>query len=161
MKLRRLPLIFTVLALLCLLSACTDRAEEIQDTAPVVPMTPTALYTQIADAAPLPAMITLTAEELFDVIGIDPAWYTESAAYFAADGTSPDEILIFRAVDDASASALEEVLHARLQYKQDSAAQYLTENQAMLEDGTVRRDGLTVALLVTADMDAVLDVYRP
>ena len=144
-------------AAVVLLTACSGSTSDMvsEQTLPA----PTALYAQIADAAALEQMITLTADELFDVIGIDPAWYTESAAYFSADGTSPHEVLIFLAVDASAAEALETVLQGRLRYKQDSAAQYLTENQPLLESGIVRRDGLTVSLLVTAEQDAVKALY--
>lgn len=143
------------LLLTALLPAC---AAETPPTPEALPA-PGVLYAQIAENAALPAMVTLTADELYDVIGIDPAWYSDSAAYFAADGTAPDEILIFLAVDEAAAESLVSVLGTRLQYKRDSAAQYLTENQPMLEGGVVRRDGLTVSLLVTRDMDAVEGCY--
>ncbi len=122
---------------------------------------PTELYAQIAQTVSLPDMLTLTAEELYDVIGIDPAWYTASAAYFSVNGTSPEEILIFLAVDETAADALENALRTRLKYKQDSAAQYLTENLPMLNDGIVRRDGLTVSLLVCTDTETVSKLYRP
>ena len=148
-----------ILFLMLLFSSCggaADASVKIEE-----PMTPMMLYEQIAQTSGLPAMITLTAEELYDVIGIDPAWYSESAAYFASDGTAPDEILIFLAVDESAADALEGVLYTRLQYKQDSAEQYLTENQPMLENGVVRRDGLMVSLLVCADMDTAEKVYQP
>ena len=137
------------------LAACTQQTPNAPQALPA----PDVLYQTIADAADLVPMLTLTSDELYDVIGIDPAWYTESAAYFAADGTAPDEILIFLAVDEAAAVLLENTLNTRLQYKRDSAAQYLTENQPMLENGVVRRDGLTVSLLVAVDMDAIESCY--
>ncbi|MBE6658994.1 MAG: DUF4358 domain-containing protein [Ruminococcaceae bacterium] len=155
MKTRMLCAVMLVLMLSMLLSAC-----ETETPPTVTPLPePAVLYGQIAEKTTLPAMVTLTADELYDVIGIDPAWYSASAAYFAADGTAPDEILIFLAVDEAAAESLVSVLGTRLQYKQDSASQYLTENQPMLESGVVRRDGLTVSLLVAADMDAVEGCY--
>jgi hypothetical protein len=73
------------------LAACTQQTPNAPQALPA----PDVLYQTIADAADLVLMLTLTSDELYDVIGIDPAWYTESAAYFAADGTAPDEILIF------------------------------------------------------------------
>jgi len=92
-------------------------------------------------------------------MGIEPQWYTAAAAYAAADSTSPVEILILRAADDASVGQLKEALESRLKLKQDSARLYLTENQSLLRTGVVRVDGLTVSLLVAEDMEAVLSVY--
>lgn len=141
-----------ILALLLLiLSGCEKDSAEITD--------PAAQYAEIAAAAQLPEMLALTADELLYMIGIEPTWYTDAAAYTALSGTSPEEILIFRAADADAAVLLREALDARLKYKQDSAKLYLTENQDMLRGGTVRTDGLTVSLIVCADMEAALSVY--
>ncbi|MBE6560285.1 MAG: DUF4358 domain-containing protein [Ruminococcaceae bacterium] len=140
------------LAAALLLGACAAKeAADVSD--------PAAVYGAIAEAAELSDMFALTADDLLYMIGIEPEWYTASAAYMATEGTSPEEILIFRAADQASADQILEILQSRLQYKQDSAAQYLTENQGILKDGVVRADGLTVSLIVTKDMEAVLSIY--
>ena len=104
-------------------------------------------------------MLALSEEELLYMIGVEPEQYTAYAAYTASSGTSPEEILIFRASDEASKEQILETLQNRLHYKQDSAAQYLTENQGILRDGVVRADGLTVSLIVTEDIAAALSVY--
>ncbi len=149
-------LLLPIIMLLLLLCACTAGAPQ---NAEADVSDPAALYAAIAEQAELPEMLALTEEDLLYIVGVEPQWYTAAAAYTALSGTSPDEILIFRAADQASADLLQETLERRLQYKQDSAAQYLTENQPVLKTGVVRADGLTVSLLVTGDMEAVLSVY--
>ena len=120
---------------------------------------PSALYEAIADAAGISDMLALNEEELLYMIGVEPDQYVAYAAYTASNGTSPEEILIFRASDEASKEQILETLQNRLRYKQNSAAQYLTENQGILRDGVVRADGLTVSLLVVEDITAALSVY--
>ena len=144
--------LFVSLAVVLLLGACSAKeAADVSD--------PAAVYSVIAEAAEIGDMFALTSEDLLYMIGIEPQWYTASAAYMASEGTSPEEILIFRAADQASADLILETLQNRLQYKQDSAAQYLTENQGILKNGIVRADGLTVSLIVTKDMESVLSIY--
>ena len=145
-------LLLLLMMLVCLASCAKDGgAAEIAD--------PAALYSAVAGTASLPEMLALTEEELLYLMGIEPQWYTAAAAYAAADSTSPVEILILRAADDASVGQLKEALESRLKLKLESARLYLTENQSLLRTGVVRVDGLTVSLLVAEDMEAVLSVY--
>ena len=139
--------------LLLLFASCAAKAPpaDISD--------PSALYEAIAGAAGISDMLALSEEELLYMIGVEPDQYTAYAAYTASSGTSPEEILIFRASDEASKEQILETLQNRLRYKQDSAAQYLTENQGILRDGVVRADGLTVSLIVTENIAAALSVY--
>ncbi|MDR1069392.1 MAG: hypothetical protein LBL37_01200 [Gracilibacteraceae bacterium] len=44
-------------------------------------------------------------------------------------------------------------------YKQKSAEEYLTENLPAISKGVVRRDGLTVALLVAEEIEAAQTAY--
>jgi len=142
-----------LLAAALLLSACTAKhpAADLSD--------PAALYSAMTEVTELGDMFALTDEDLLYMIGVDPQWYTSCAAYMASEGTSPEEILIFRAADAASAERILETLENRLQYKRACAAQYLVENQSLLRDGVVRADGLTVSLIVTEDIEAVHSVY--
>ena len=54
---------------------------------------------------------------------------------------------------------IQALLDQRLEYKQESGQLYLTEDQPMLQAGVVRRDGLTVSLIVSGQADEILRVY--
>jgi len=141
-----------ILLLLCLTAGCAS------DTDAALPA-PGELYASISELPDFPEMLELTDEEILYMIGIEPHQYTEAAAYTALSGTSPEEILIFLAADEENADLIEQALRDRLQYKRDSARLYLSENQPLLDAGTVRRDNLTVSLLVIRNADEVLKLY--
>ena len=46
-----------------------------------------------------------------------------------------------------------------LDYKQECGRLYLTEYQPMLRAGVIRRDGLTVSLIVSGQVEEILRVY--
>lgn len=46
-----------------------------------------------------------------------------------------------------------------MDYKQESGQLYLTEYQPVLQAGIVRRDGLTVSLIVSDQLEDIMRVY--
>lgn len=147
--------IFSVCAaalLLGLLCACAGGKTELPE--------PAAWYGEIDNAVDLSAMTSFDAEYLEGMTGVGPELYESAVYYLLADGMGPDEIVIARAKDDAAAAELQEKLESRLAYKKKSATMYLTEYLPTIEAGVVRRDGLTVSLLVSEKVDAILEVYR-
>ena len=142
-----------IMAVMLLLGACAAKtpAADVSD--------PSEVYSAMTEVTDLSEMFPMTADDLLFMIGIEPEWYTASASYMSGEGTSPEEVIILRAADQSAADDIMEMLQSRLQYKQDSAAQYLTENQPILEKGIVRMDGLTVSLIVLADIESALSVY--
>lgn len=118
---------------------------------------PAELYAAIEKQADLPDELTdLTQELLEDFTGISPEEYESAVYYLAEAGLAPDEIAIVKAKDTDSADHIQILLQKRLDDKQKAAENYLTEFMPILKAGVVRRDGLTVSLLVTANMENVL-----
>ena len=139
--------------LLCLIiSGCSRKAIDLPE--------PDILYSAVEDAAELSEMIEFTPEELENIIGIDPLDYVSYAAYQASLGMSPDEIIIVRAMDESKANIIEEKLKARVEYKRESFETYLIENQPIVNAAVVRRDGVTVAMLITENIEAAENAYE-
>jgi len=142
-----------ILCLLLLVPLGCSRSERTQLPAPA------ALFDEISTAAQLPAMTDVAADFLETDTGIDPA-ACDGAVYFLLElGTAPDEIIIVRAKTEADAADIMTRLENRLAYKEESAQVYLTEYLPMIQNGVVRRDGLTVSLIVSDQMEAILKVY--
>lgn len=120
---------------------------------------PDVLYSAVADAAELSEMIELTPEELQNLVGIDPQDYVSCAAYQAGWGMSPDEIIIVRASDELKADDIEERLKERVEHKRKSYEVYLTENLPIVDSAVVLRDGVTVSLLITENIEAAQSAY--
>lgn len=139
--------------LLCLIvSGCSKESADLP--------APGELYSAVADAAGLSEMLELTPEELQNLVGIDPEEYVDYAAYQASWGMSPDEIIIVRAVDESKAKDIEEKLKSRVEHKRKSSEVYLTENLPIIDAGVVRRDGVTVSMLITENIEAAQSAYN-
>ena len=100
-----------------------------------------------ADAAGLTG---LTADDLSDVLGIEPEEYTEFV-YLQGDGLDGREILALRAADAAAAAHLKEQLDGYLEQRRRETQNYLPEVYQLLSKASVAVKGTTVALFVGAD----------
>ena len=107
----------------------------------------------------LPEMIDTAETDLEALTGIGPDSYDSAVCYRLCEGTAPDEIIIVRSWDEETAGSIQELLEKRLDYKQESGQLYLTEYQPILQAGIVRRDGLTVSLIVSDQLEDIMRVY--
>lgn len=121
---------------------------------------PGKLYEEIQASVELPAM-TDVAEYLLEAnTGITPDKYSEAVYYIPDEGIAPEQIIIVHAKDEAGAAEIEENLSAWLTYQEEGSRVYLTEYMPLLQAGVVRRDGLTVSLVVSAQADEIVKVYQ-
>ena len=100
-----------------------------------------------------------TDTDLEALTGIGPDSYDGAVCYRLCEGTAPDEIIIVQGKDNETAEKAQELLEKRLEYKQESGQLYLTEYQPMLQSGIVRRDGQTISLIVSRQVEEILLVY--
>ena len=107
----------------------------------------------------LPELVDMTGEYLEMGVGIQASSYDSAVYYLPADGTLPDEIAIIRAVDSRQADAIQSALEERLAYKEKSAQNYLTENLPVIQRGVIRRDGLTISLIVSEQVEEIEDLF--
>lgn len=145
---KRLSILFLLIALL---SGCGAETGELPP--------PDELFAAIQADVDLPEMVDTAETELEDLTGIGPDSYDGAVCYRLYDGLAPDEIIIVRGKDNEAAEKVQELLERRLEYKQESGRLYLTEYQPMLQAGVVRRDGLTVSLIVSEQVEEILKVY--
>ena len=138
-------------ALALLLSACGARAGEL----PV----PAELFAAIQTEVELPEMVDTAETDLEALTGIGPDSYDGAVCCRLGEGTAPDEIIIVRGRDEEAAGDIQALLEKRLDYKQECGRLYLTEYQPMLRAGVIRRDGLTVSLIVSGQVEEILRVY--
>ena len=124
---------------------------------------PGALFEEIRNSVELPGMIDVAEQMLEANTGIASEEYTEAVYYILSEGMSPDEIVILLAKDEAAAKSMEEKLASWLSYREESARVYLTEYMPLIQSGVIRRDGLTVSLIVSEqvkEITAVYDAYK-
>lgn len=120
---------------------------------------PAELFAAIQTDVRLPEMIDCAETDLDALTGIGPDSYDSAVCCRLCEGTAPDEIIIVRGRDEDAAGTIQACLEKRLEYKRDSGRLYLTEYQPMLQAGVVRRDGLTVSLIVSGQAEDIVCVY--
>lgn len=144
--------ILTVCLALISLAACSAKKIELPE--------PGTLYEEIQSAVELPAMTDVTEYMLEANTGITPNEYDSAVYYIPNEGIAPDQIIIVHAKDEAGAAGIEEKLSVWLTYQEEGSRVYLTENMPLFQAGVVRRDGLTVSLIVSAQVDEIVKVYQ-
>lgn len=104
-------------------------------------------------------MVDVADELLLANTGIDPGDCLEAVYYVLAQDIAPDEIILLQAPDEDSAQSMCTALEDWLAYRVEAARTYLTEDMPLLQSGVVRRDGTVVSLLVSPQVEELLEVY--
>ena len=117
------------------------------------------IYAAMAAKGVLPAMLPLEGEELFDLVGLDPADCAEITYMIAENGLAADEIALLTAVDSAAADRCEAVLRSRVEARSAEFEGYLPEQYAVMKNAVLLRDGLRLALIVSPEAQALKAVY--
>ncbi len=149
---KKTAILLCILALL--LTSCSEKTVDL-------PM-PAELFAAIDAAVELPEMVDVSEDFLESNLGVMPADYSGAVYYIVSIGASCEEIIIIRAADETKAAEMEEKLSARLAYVEKSAGNYLTEYLPMISSAVIRRDGLTVSLIISdqvSEIEAVFDSY--
>lgn len=144
--------VFAAFLIIAGLSACSARQTELPEPGP--------LFEMIRQSVQLPEMVDVAADMLEANTGIAAGEYVSAAYYIPVDSIAPEEIILIRAVDDAAALAIQEKLESYLDYRVESARVYLTEYMPVLQAGVVRRDGLTVSLIISEQVSGIISVYE-
>ena len=133
------------------LSSCSSHQEKSPD--------PRELMERIQEAVALPEMTDVAEDYLEMNTGIEAQSYDSAVYCLLTSGTGADEIAIIRGTDEEQADAIQEKLENRLDYKERSAQVYLTENMPVIQGAVIRRDGLTVSLIVSEQAEQIVEVY--
>ncbi len=135
-----------------LLAGCSAKKEKLPE--------PPELFETIQQEVELPEMVDLAEELLLDSTGISEDSYDSAVYLLLKEGTGPDEIVIIQATNQESAVDIQEKLEKRLEDKEKAAQVYLTEYMPIIQQGTVRKDGLTISLIVAEKAEEILQVYE-
>ena len=144
--------LLTVAMAAALLAGCSAKKEKFPE--------PQELFEAIQQEVELPEMVDLAEELLLDSTGISEDSCDSAVYLLLEEGTGPDEIVIIRAVNEEAAVDIQEKLEKRLEDKEKAAQVYLTEYMPIIQQGTVRKDGLTISLIVAEKTEEILQVYE-
>ena len=120
---------------------------------------PEALWKEIESRTGMTGMTVMSEDYLWQNTGIEANSYEQAICCVPASAAAPDEIIIVRARDRETASEIEKQLKERLAYKEQAATRYLTEYMPVIRAGFVRRDGLTVSLIVSEKADEIRELF--
>jgi len=148
----RKTILIPILLLLAVLCACSGKSSQL-------PL-PGEIYAEIEAGIKTEEMVDVAEQLLEANTGITAELYSHAAYYIPSAGMAPDQIIIVRAKDSDSAQAVEALLTAWLDYQIESARFYMTENMPLLQSGVVRRDNLTVSLIVSPATEEILRIYE-
>lgn len=143
--------LFVLLLLVFILVSCTVDKSELPS--------PTELFSEISEDAGITYMYDMTDEMLEDVVGIAPDVYSDAVYMTPGTGISPEEVIIVKGNTEADADLIEEKLNKRLTYIKKSVENYLIEEMPMIEKAVIRRDGLTVSLIVSPNVQGIIEIY--
>lgn len=144
--------ITSVLMVLTMLAACGKSVATDIDVK--------AVYDKITESVTMPEeTIELTADDLIDYYGIESDKVAELAAVQDACGYK-DEIVIIKAVDDASAAEIETLLNKHIEYQKDSMKNYDPAQYNILGSSEVIANGVYVAMFISSDQSKMAEIYN-
>lgn len=118
------------------------------------------VYQKITESVAMPEeTVELAADDLVDYYGIEADKVAEFAAVQDACGYK-DEIVIVKAVDDASAKEIEALLSEHIEYQKDSMKNYDPAQYDILGSSEVIANGVYVAMFISAEQSTMAEIYN-
>lgn len=118
-----------------------------------------AILKEIETKLTLTDAVLLDEVDLLDLYGIRSEDLEEFACSTTMNGIFPDEILMFRAKDDASLGRVREKLDARLQEVLNQSKSYDPESYKIAQKCHVDVRGLYIAFFVSAQHEKMTEIY--
>ena len=144
--------ITAVLMITVMLASCGKSAVEAVNVKEV--------YQKITESIAMPEeTVELAAEDLSDYYGIEADKVAEFAAVQDACGYK-DEIVIVKAVDEASAAEIEALLNEHIEYQKDSMKNYDPAQYDILGSSEVVTNGVYVAMFISAEQSTIAEIYN-
>jgi hypothetical protein len=121
---------------------------------------PAEAYADISESIAMPEMMEIPSAIVLDYYGIQSDDYSDAVFYISADSLLADEVVIVNTVDAEAAKRVKDKLEVRLNQKLMSAQDYSPEQYEIIRKCKVRSDGLTVAMLVSPDVQGMTSIYE-
>lgn len=162
--------VFTVLAVAAAalaLSSCGKEPAVNGQTAPSQTQqtvsgtfTPADILSKIRSEFPMEfETLELVPDDMPDFYGIDGEKIAELAGIQNACGYK-DEIVIIKAVDEKAAGEMKAVFEQHIEDQKETMKNYDPEQYRVLGASIVQQDGVWVAMFISENQAAMLDVYR-
>lgn len=162
MNIKRLSALLLAFVMLFALAACSDNTGDgnndgNSDTA-VVDIE-TVKETIISELSITDAR-SLDSTRLLDLYGIKEEDITASACFVTMNAIFPDEVIMVNAVNKDKAKEIAELLQTHLDAVKVQSQSYDAENYAIAQKCEVMTEGLTVALFLSPDQEAMVEIFN-
>lgn len=105
-------------------------------------------------------MMTLTADDMLELYGIQEADVKQFAARLPMESLRADEVVLIEATDAQAAERVKEQLEARYQAKLNETRNYLVDEYEKISACKVTANGNYVTLIVSKDAEAMTADYE-
>lgn len=150
------------LALALGMAACTEPKNDGNGdggSTPVV-LDVQAVYEKMTNAAQLPEMLELDADQLLDFYGIKAEHVKKAVVVVCKNSLRVDEIWVIEAADSAAAQEVEKKAKDRIAYRDEETVSYSPEQNAVVKKAQILQQGNYIALIVSPDVEALAQAFR-
>lgn len=153
--------IIMIIAMLSLV-ACGGQTPETSDTPETPANASTVNMQEVYDsfASYLPDMVILEEKAMMNQYGVDAAKCKQVIVANCNDGLKSDEIWLIEAVDATAAAEIAELAQGRIDREKEETQSYNPEQFAIVEKAKIIEDGNNVALIISPDVDTLVDLYN-
>lgn len=108
----------------------------------------------------LPEMMTLDAENMLNLLGIQAEDCTQAIAAVCAVGLQADEVWLLQAKDAQALERLKTLASSRMAAKLDETESYLPDQYVIVKQGVTLTDGNYLAFLISPDVETLQTVFQ-
>ena len=108
----------------------------------------------------LPEMMTLDAENMLNLLGIQAEDCTQAIAAVCAVGLQADEVWLLQAKDAQALERLKTLAESRMAAKLDETESYLPDQYVIVKKGVTLTDGNYLAFLISPEVEILQTVFQ-
>ena len=106
------------------------------------------------------ALMTLDAENMLNLLGIQADDCVQAIAAVCAVGLQADEVWLLQAKDAQALERLKTLAFSRMAAKLDETESYLPDQYVIVKKGVILTDGNYLAFLISPDVEALQTVFQ-
>lgn len=108
----------------------------------------------------LPEMVVLDDKAMMNLYGVDAEKCEQAIIANSSDGLLSDEVWLIEAVDEAAAAEIVELAQNRVEREKEETKSYAPDQYAIVEKAKIINDDNFVVLIISLDVDTLVEVYE-
>ena len=111
-------------------------------------------------ASYLPEMVILEEKGMMNKYGVDATKCNQVIIANCNDGLKSDEIWLIEAVDADAAAEIADLANSRVEREAEETKNYAPDQYAIVEKAEIIQDGNNVVLIISPDVDTLVELYN-